>query len=89
MLNHPSTEQNTVWTVAEAKAKLSELLRRANETPQYIGTKQPYVIIPAEQWEKLNAPTKPLGQWLIENMKNIEELELPNRKDPERETPFH
>lgn len=80
--------QNTTWTVTEAKAKLSELLRLANETPQYIGAKKSYVIISAEQWEKVSKPAEPMGQWLIKSMAGIGELELPDRAEPSREVPF-
>ncbi len=79
---------STVWTIAEAKSKLSELLRSANEQPQYIGTKKPYVVVPVEQWEKLQAPTEPMGQWLINNFTGCDELELPDRKAPDREVSF-
>ncbi len=84
-----SYESNsTVWTIAEAKAKLSELLRSANNSPQYIGTKKPYVVVPAEQWEKLQAPVEPMGQWLVDSLKECGELELPDRKEPDREVSF-
>ena len=76
------------WTVAEAKAKLSELLRCADEKPQYIGARKPYVLVSVEQWEALNKPKEPMGQWLVNNMANIGELELPDRAEPEREIPF-
>jgi len=82
------TENNSVWTIAEAKAKLSELLRLASDKPQYIGTKKPYVVVSAEQWEKLNTPVEPMGKWLINNMAGVGELELPERNEPARETPF-
>ena len=29
-----------IWTITEAKARLSELLRLASDSPQYIGTKK-------------------------------------------------
>lgn len=79
---------STVWTIAEAKAKLSELLRSANDNPQYIGTKKPYVVVPVEQWEKLKAPVEPMGQWLVNNLKGSGELELPDRNEPDREVSF-
>lgn len=85
---HLHEPANTTWTITEAKARLSELLRNANEQPQYIGTKTPYVVIPAEQWEKLNKPTEPMGQWLIRNLQGIGELELPDRAEPDRELSF-
>jgi len=38
------------WTIAEAKARLSDLLRLAREDgPQYIGTKKSFVVISEEQ----------------------------------------
>jgi prevent-host-death family protein len=80
--------EHSVWTIAEAKARLSELLRHANEQPQYIGTKKPYVVVPVEQWEKLHQPAEPMGQWLIRNLQGGGELELPDRTEPDREFSF-
>lgn len=77
-----------VWTVADAKARLSEVLRLAKETPQYIGTKNSCVVIPQETWEALNQPKEPFGKWLVENLAQGGELELPDRQDTEREIPF-
>lgn len=77
------------WTITEAKARLSELLRLAQEEgPQYIGTKKSFVVISEEEWLTLKRPKKPLGLWLVENMPKIGELELPDRNEPDREIPF-
>lgn len=63
---------NRTWTVAEAKARLSEVLRLAEEEgPQRIGTERSFVVVPAEAWygqEQLHEQSqqqsrKPLGQW--------------------------
>lgn len=79
---------NKTWTVAEAKARLSEILRLASEEgPQRIGTKTPYVIVPEEDWLK-SRERIPMGQWLLENMPCIDDLELPDRKEPDRLNPF-
>ena len=82
-----------VWTVADAKARLSEILRRAStDGPQLIGAHKRYVLVPEEVWDKLNSPSRPLGAWLIDNMpratKASDELELPDRRDPPRDDPF-
>jgi prevent-host-death family protein len=82
-----SSLQHT-WTVADAKARLSEILRKANSTPQYIGTKKTYVLIPQETWQELNQPKEPMGKWLVKNLHGLDELELPDRTDPAREIPF-
>ncbi len=84
----PDTHYKDAWTIPEAKAKLSELLRCADETPQYIGTRKPYVLISVEQWEALNKPKESMGQWLVKNMADLGELEFPDRAEPAREIPF-
>lgn len=78
-----------VWTIAEAKARLSELLRRAEqEGPQRIGTRRGYVVVPEEEWLRLQAPRPPLGRWLREHLPEVGDLELPPRREPERPNPF-
>lgn len=78
-----------VWTVAEAKAKLSEILRLAEtEGPQRIGVWKPFILVPAKLWESKELPKKPMGQWLIENMPRGIDIEIPERHEPEREIPF-
>ena len=42
----------SVWTVTEAGARLSQLLRRAEkEDPQRIGDKKMFVVIPEHMWD--------------------------------------
>lgn len=85
------TEQHKVWTVAEAKARLSEILRLAeSEGPQRIGMRRSFVIVPEEAWLKREPePRVPMGQWLVENLRGLGPLEIPDRKDdPERPIPF-
>ena len=84
-----SISQRT-WTVAEAKAKLSEVLRLAEEEgPQRIGLRRPFVVVPERVWREKSPPEMPLGQWLIENMPRGTNLEIPDRGgDSHREIPF-
>ncbi len=85
----PSAPYHKKWTITEAKSRLSEVLRLVQEEgPQYIGTKKSFVVISEEEWLALKQPRKPLGLWLVENMPTVDELELPNRNEPEREIPF-
>ena len=77
------------WTVAEAKAKLSEVLRRAEEEgPQRIGTRKAFVVVAARVWEEAIEPHPSLGQWLIANAPGGGPLELPPRDGQERPGPF-
>lgn len=83
------SKRQRVWTVAEAKARLSEILRlAATEGPQTIGTRRPFVVVPAEAWYAKMPPRKPFGQWLIDNMPRRIDLEIPSRREPERAVPF-
>ena len=77
-----------VWTVAEAKARLAEILRLSEEEgPQRVGTRRPFIVVPAADWGEKVSPRKPLGQWLIENMPQGVVLELPDRSS-NRPIPF-
>ena len=91
------SKTNRTWTVAEAKARLSEILRLAEEEgPQHIGTDRPFVVVSAEAWYAQDQPQvqsqqqsrKPMGQWLVENMPRGIDLELPSRRESERPIPF-
>ena len=78
-----------VWTVAEAKARLSEILRLSEEEgPQRIGAQKSFVVVvPAHVWDERQPTRKPLGQWLVENVPRGTNLEVPERSS-DREIPF-
>ena len=83
-----TTQPQRVWTIAETKARLSEILRLAeSEGPQHIGIRKSYVVMPAHVWDEQQSPRKPLGQWLLENMPRGTDLELPDRSST-RTIPF-
>ena len=85
----PSPVSDCVWTVAEAKARLSELLRCARDNgPQRIGTRAQCVVIAAEQWDALLRPRPPIGRWLLKNIPRDTTLDPPGRRDPPRPIPF-
>jgi prevent-host-death family protein len=78
-----------VWSVAEAKAHLSEILRRARDKgPQRIGMKKPYVVLTEEEWLKLKQPAPHMGQWLTGKLCGAGDLPLPDRREPDRVSPF-
>ena len=84
-----SAQSDHVWTVAEAKARLSEILRLAESRgPQRIGTRRPFVVVPAHQWDAAIRPPTSLGTWLIENTPRGTEMEIPSRRDSGRDIPF-
>lgn len=89
MIEHPNIKPNRIWTVAEAKAKLSEVLRLAEkEGPQRIGTRKTFIVVPQDVWASRSVAEKPLGQWLVDNMPRGTELQIPSRKETPREISF-
>ena len=89
-------EQPRAWTIAETKARLSEILRLAErEGPQRIGARNSFVIVPERLWRERAqtdpAPAEPdrmpMGQWLVANFPRIGGLEIPP-DPPDREPPF-
>jgi prevent-host-death family protein len=76
-----------MWSVQEAKAHLSEVMRRARAgEPQIIGSRQPVVMISAEQFEAVR-PKRHLGRSLVETAPRGTPIELPPR-GPDRGDPF-
>lgn len=78
------------WTIADAKARLSEVLRRTHtEGPQFIGRRRRYVVMPFEDWQARAEPKMGLGEWLVANAPRCcDDFELPSRDDGDREIPF-
>lgn len=82
-------ERPKPWTVAQAKARLSEILRLAEqEGPQRIGTRKTFVVLPAEEWETKVKPRPSLGRWLVENTPRGANLPVPSRREKGRPIPF-
>ena len=83
------SQPRQTWTVAEAKARLSEILRLAEEEgPQRIGARKSFVVVPERVWQAQLSPRKPLGQWLIDNMPRGVNLEISGDRASRREIPF-
>ncbi len=77
-----------MWTVLEAKAKLSEVLRLARDgEPQVIGSQNPCVVISVEAFERLQQ-IEHLGQFLLRTAPTEPDFKLPPRNAPDRGNPF-
>lgn len=74
------------WSVQEAKAQLSEVLRRARQgRPQRVGAREPCVVVSQEAWEA--AQSGSLGAWLVQSAPRGPALRLPSRRSS-RPVPF-
>ncbi|MGH6933188.1 MAG: type II toxin-antitoxin system prevent-host-death family antitoxin [Dongiaceae bacterium] len=77
------------WTVQTAKAKLSEVLRRARAgQPQVIGTADPCVVVSAAGWRRATRASDDFGPWLVKTAPRGAPLELPKRRGTRRRDPF-
>lgn len=94
-MRSPTAElSEKVWPVAEAKARLSEILRRAEEEgPQQVGVKKTFVIMTREAWEAAQTPGMSFGEMIMRFRPNPEDLpedglEIPKREGGHRPIPF-
>ena len=88
-MNPPRSKLRRVWTVTEAKAHLSEILRLAEEEgPQHIGREKTFVVVPATDWYAKKTPREPMGRWLVDNIPRGMNLDVPEARESRRETPF-
>jgi hypothetical protein len=79
-----------MWTVQEAEAKFSEVLKLAREgNAQVNGAEHPRVVISLEEYRRLSRKDEQphLGKWRVENTPRIGDIELPPR-DKDRPDPF-
>ena len=77
------------WTVADAKARLSEILRLCEEEgPQRIGSRKSFVVVPEHVWRAHAAPREPLGRWLVDNVPRGANLDFAGDRESRRKIPF-
>ena len=75
--------------MAESKARLSEILRLAEEEgPQRIGARKPFIVVPERVWKTQGQVSISLGPWLVENTPRGTNLEIPGRRESSRKIPF-
>ncbi len=81
-----------MWSVSDAKAHLSEVLRLARSgEPQTIGSQQPCVVIALNEYEKFQETVDHGhdGLWLVNATSNLDmDIELPSRFDDRNDPIF-
>jgi prevent-host-death family protein len=81
------TTKRAVWTVAEAKAKFSEVIERAaSDGPQTVtrNGRTTAVIVAAAEWERKTRRTGSLAEFLAGSPLRGSRLKLPRRTDRPR-----
>lgn len=76
------------WTVASAKARLSEVITRAQDTPQTItrNGKASVVIVSVEEWQQKSSRQGSLASFLMQSPLAGAGLELDRDQDRGRDT---
>ena len=78
-----------VWSITEAKARLSEILRLVEEEgPQQIGLKNTFVIVSRKDWNPSKPPPLSFAEGIMKLMPRGTNLEIPKDDEGERKIPF-
>lgn len=85
-----STHDEMNWTVAGAKAKLSEVMERAQSAPQTItrNGKPAVVVVSAEEWQKKTARRGSLAEFLLASPLRGADLDIERQHDEPRHLPL-
>ena len=85
-----SVSDRSSWTVAAAKAKLSEVMERAQLAPQTItrnGTPS-VVVVSADEWQKKIARKGSLAEFLLASPLRGADLNIERQTDEPRDLPL-
>lgn len=84
----PPSNNALNWTVAQAKAKLSEVIDRAQSSPQMItrNGKPSVVMVSAEEWHRKTHRKGTLAEFLLASPLRNATLDLEREKDEPRDT---
>lgn len=86
----PSPHDEASWTVATAKARLSEVIERAQSAPQTITRhgRPSVVVVSAEEWQRKSARKGTLAEFLLESPLRDIELDVGRQRDEPRDLPL-
>lgn len=80
-------KRHDVWTVADAKARLSEVIERAQGEPQVItrNGKPSAMVVSIEEWARKTARKGTLAKFLLNSPLRGAELDLERLRDEPRD----
>ena len=78
------------WTVASAKAKLSEVIDRAQTAPQTItrNGRPSVVVVSAQEWQQKTSRKGTLAEFLLASPLRGTDLDLGRQHDEPRDLPL-
>ena len=87
MVNEVTMTHVSTWSVAEAKAKLSQVLEQAREGPQTItrNGRATAVVVSVEEWERRTTRVGTLADFLAASPLRGSALKLERSKDRPRD----
>ena len=85
-----ASKEDSHWTVARAKARLSEVIERAQSAPQTItrSGKPRVVVVSAAEWERKTARKGTLAEFLLASPLRGADLDLERQQDEPRDLPL-
>lgn len=83
----PAPKEDTNWTVAGAKARLSEVIARAQSAPQTItrNGKPSVVVVSAEEWQRKTVRKGTLAEFLMDSPLRGTDLDVERQRDEPRD----
>lgn len=80
-------KEDTKWTVASAKARFSEVIERAQTSPQTItrNGKPSVVVVSAEEWERKTVRKGTLAEFLLDSPLRDLDLDVDRLRDEPRD----
>jgi prevent-host-death family protein len=87
-VNMPSAPKEDIkWTVASAKARFSEVIERAQTSPQTItrNGKPSVVVVSAEEWERKTVRKGTLAEFLLDSPLRDLDLDVDRLRDEPRD----
>lgn len=83
----PTPIADTSWSVAQAKARLSEVIDRAKTSPQTItrNGKPSVVVVSAEEWQRKMARKGTLAEFLLASPLHGTDLDIERQRDEPRD----
>ena len=82
--------EDTNWTVALAKARLSEVIERAQSSPQTItrNGRPSVVVVSAEEWRRKTTRKGTLAEFLLASPLRGSDLDVERERDEPGELPL-